>query len=60
MSDLNLVEIAVWRDRECTHQIVDFDLPTTVCDRLDNFLSEVNSFLVDGDYVPTRNYFRLL
>lgn len=51
MSDHNFVEIAVWRDRECSQQIVEFDLPDTACNSIDIFLSEVNKFLIDNQYI---------
>ncbi|MEQ9967914.1 hypothetical protein ABRP72_01830 [Pectobacterium carotovorum] len=51
MSDQEIVEIAVWRDRECSHQIVEFDFPNSVCNQADTFLSEVNHFLIDNEYI---------
>ncbi|HIH4763185.1 hypothetical protein ACUTRI_19950 [Serratia sp. TSA_130.2] len=51
MLDQNLVEISVWRDRECSNQIVEFDLPDSVCNNADTFLSEVNNFLIDNEFI---------
>lgn len=38
MLDQKFVEISVWRDRECSSQIVEFDLPDSVCNNADAFL----------------------
>ncbi|EGJ4966456.1 hypothetical protein INB76_000444 [Escherichia coli] len=51
MLDQKFVEISVWRDRECSSQIVEFDLPDSVCNNADAFLSEVNSFLIDNEFI---------
>ncbi|EOL9342718.1 hypothetical protein NEN30_19590 [Escherichia coli] len=51
MLDQKIVEISVWRDRECSNQIVEFDLPDSVCNQADIFLSEVNHFLIDNEYI---------
>lgn len=51
MSSPEFVEIAVWSDSDCTRQIVEFELPVSVCNRLDGFLSSVNDFLVDKEYI---------
>lgn len=51
MSSEKYVEVAVWSDRERTRQIVEFNLPVSVCERLDSFLSSVNGFLVENDYI---------
>lgn len=51
MSHQKDVEIAVWSDRECTKQIVEFDLPETVCEKLDLFLSSINDYLIDCEWI---------
>ncbi|CAI1723049.1 Uncharacterised protein [Serratia quinivorans] len=51
MSNNQSVEIAVWEDEDCTRQLVEFDLPDDICQNIDKFISEVNHFLVEKNYI---------
>ncbi|WP_154816856.1 hypothetical protein [Enterobacter kobei] len=52
---MTCVEVAVWSDDACSKQIVEFDLPISVCDRHDFFLKAVNDYLVDKEYIEDQH-----
>lgn len=49
------IEIAVWKDTECSLQIVEFDLHEGVCKNIDVFLNAVNNYLVDQGYIEEKS-----
>lgn len=52
---MSCIEVTVWSDDDCSKQIVEFDLPISVCDRHDFFLKAVNDYLVDKEYIEDQH-----